>query len=226
MRVHRAVALGLVAACCSTGPDYPRADEVVWERPHRPRREQTLSLPDGARIEYVTGNDGFGYAVSGDPAVPEIRRGSIRCLELSGRVRWSLDEPDRPPIPEPPEPAGAAGGTNPLAGAFYFDPDGPRGPVELAWSEAALAADATRLYVVQFCSLTNGASIVAIDLASGAIGWTSWVRGLGPVIHSRYSNVVAARVVRGALVVFGDEAGGEYVEVFSPDGTMLSTVVR
>src|SRR5436190_12858206 len=147
MCAHRTVALGLVAACCSTGPDYPRADEVAWERPQPPRREQTLSLPDGARIEYVTSNDGFGYAVSGDPSGPEIRRGSIRSVELNGHVRWSLDEPDRPPIPEPPAAAGAADDANPLAGAFYFDPDGPRGPVELAWSEAALAADATRLYV-------------------------------------------------------------------------------
>jgi hypothetical protein len=76
---------------------------------------------------------------------------------------------------------------------------------------------------VQFNRLANGANVVAISLRTGAVAWSNWVHGIGQVTHSRYSNHVEATIEDGALVIYGGEAGGDYVEVFSAQGKRLST---
>ncbi len=81
-----------------------------------------------------------------------------------------------------------------------------------------------RAYVAQYSAIASGASVYGFDLATGKQRWVTPVRGLGPVDHSEYLNHVTLRLVRGALVVFGDEAQGRYIEVFDTEsGSMRST---
>ena len=46
--------------------------------------------------------------------------------------------------------------------------------------------------------------------------------GLGDIVHTRYTNAVCAQWIRGALVVFGHEGAGDFIEVLSRDGALLS----
>jgi hypothetical protein len=87
---------------------------------------------------------------------------------------------------------------------------------------AALAEDGVRLYVAEHSLIATGAHITAYDAATGAKLWSQSVQGIGPIAHSKYANRVTLAVIRGALVVFGNEAAGRYIEVYDPAGKMLS----
>ncbi len=87
----------------------------------------------------------------------------------------------------------------------------------------ALITLGDHLYVAEHGRISSGATLSSFDLASGAKLWSLPVQGLGPVSHSKYSNRVELAVIGGAIVVFGNESSGRYLEVFSPDGRMLST---
>lgn len=91
---------------------------------------------------------------------------------------------------------------------------------------AALVVDigTGAVYLAHYSAIASGATLLAFDLASGAARWTTPVRGLGPVAHSKYSNQVKLQMLRGALVLYGNESAGRYIEVFDPaSGRMLST---
>ncbi len=85
----------------------------------------------------------------------------------------------------------------------------------------ALATDGERLFVVDYCAISSGASVTAYDVARGRFLWTRALYALGPVSHSEYYNDVDVRVdgslgQNGAVVVSGWEAYGKYVEVLDP----------
>ncbi len=93
---------------------------------------------------------------------------------------------------------------------------------------ATVLADAGggAVYLARYSAIASGAAIRAFDLGSGAERWAARVRGLGPIAHSQYANHVVLKRMRGGLVVFGNEAGGRYIEVFdAASGRMLSTRV-
>lgn len=93
-------------------------------------------------------------------------------------------------------------------------------------AEAAMVVDKEKsaLYLVHYGVMSSGATVVALDLGTGQERWTTSVVGLGPIAHSKYSNHVVLKLVRGALVAYGNEAAGRYIEVFDPQtGKMLST---
>jgi hypothetical protein len=209
MRMLVCFAATLVVASCSSNVGHTRAPDVA-SGPSYAGPLMTLELRDGAHIAYSPAYDDFA-------SLTPPQGGVIRCVEATGEIRWA--------IAQPAAQAESATDSNPLAGAFYIDPDQHKKPVELTWGDAAHAADDLHLYRVQFNRLANGANVVALSLRSGDIVWSSWVLGIGQVTHSRYSNQVEARIENGTLVIYGDEAGGDYVEVFSAQGKRLSTKI-
>ncbi len=88
---------------------------------------------------------------------------------------------------------------------------------------AALVTLGDRLYVAEHGRISSGATLSSFELASGAKLWTLPVHGLGPIAHSKYANRVEVATFRGAIVVFGNESSGRYIELFTPEGRMLST---
>jgi hypothetical protein len=77
----------------------------------------------------------------------------------------------------------------------------------------ALVIDGELLFVLSFHRMATGASVHAYELATGVERWESWLTGVGPIAHSRYSAWAEMRVNEGRPVVFGWEDGGRYVEV-------------
>lgn len=88
---------------------------------------------------------------------------------------------------------------------------------------AAMVTLGDRLYIAEHGRISSGANLSSFELASGAKVWTLPVQGLGPISHSKYANRVEVAVIHNAIVVFGNESSGRYIEVFAPDGRMLST---
>jgi outer membrane protein assembly factor BamB len=80
-------------------------------------------------------------------------------------------------------------------------------------ASAALASDATRVYVAQLCGIATGTTVTAFDASTGRQEWRDDLYGVGPVSHSKYSNEVSLRVEGGHVVVSGWESAGKYVEV-------------
>jgi hypothetical protein len=90
-------------------------------------------------------------------------------------------------------------------------------------AEADIAVDKDTVFVAHYCVMSSGATIHALDLATGKARWSTPVKGLGPIDHSKYSNHVVLKLIRGYLVAFGNEAQGRYIEIFDPQsGKMLS----
>lgn len=80
------------------------------------------------------------------------------------------------------------------------------------------------VYLVYACAFTSGADAYAISLAEGSVMWQQSVYGVGPIAHSAYSNDVRLEWHDGVLLVYGDEAMGDYVEALDPsDGRSLVT---
>lgn len=78
---------------------------------------------------------------------------------------------------------------------------------------ASLAASDRTLFVVRYHPFATGASVEALDLASGRTLWTHRLEGCGPVSHSEYFNAVQARAEGRHLAVFGSEIACRYVEL-------------
>lgn len=87
---------------------------------------------------------------------------------------------------------------------------------------AALVAADDRVILVHHSIISSGATAVALDAATGRILWTTDLQALGPVAHSEYLNHVAVELQGGAIVVFGAEAAGRYIEVVDLDGRTTS----
>jgi hypothetical protein len=85
-----------------------------------------------------------------------------------------------------------------------------------AADSAAMLLDSDTLYAALYSELATGGQVVALDARSGTPRWTTELIALGPLHHGKYRNRVQLRLLGGRLVVFGDEAGGRYVEVLDP----------
>jgi hypothetical protein len=93
---------------------------------------------------------------------------------------------------------------------------------------AAFALDADRgvLYVAQFPQISQGATLFALDARDGRELWKTAAKGYPLVGHSQYLNAVELRVSGGALVVFGWESSGKYVETHDlATGKLLSHAI-
>ena len=97
-------------------------------------------------------------------------------------------------------------------------------------NSAALLLHAGKLYAALYSDMAAGCRVLALDAASGDLLWDTPLKGLGPIHHSKYRNRVQLRFIHhwnvpegGRLVIFGQEAGGKYIEVLEPDsGRQLS----
>lgn len=90
-------------------------------------------------------------------------------------------------------------------------------------NSAALLRGADQLYGAFYVDSAPGGHVIALDPTSGETLWAVRLEGIGPILHSKYSNRVQLRFINGWLVVFGDESGGKYIEVLEPKtGRLLS----
>jgi len=78
-------------------------------------------------------------------------------------------------------------------------------------SGAVLAADDGRVFVAFYNRATAGCQLGAFDGATGRPLWSIHLDGIGPILHSKYSNRVQMRMVGGNPTVFGSEAR-RYIE--------------
>jgi hypothetical protein len=68
------------------------------------------------------------------------------------------------------------------------------------------------LYYPEYHPSSSGCTLVAFDLASKKELWKSHLKGIGPIDHTKYRNLVALDFVGGAVKVLGNESAGDYVE--------------
>jgi hypothetical protein len=94
------------------------------------------------------------------------------------------------------------------------------------WASAeggTMTCDDARLFVAQYSPNRAGIVMFALDAASGGILWPARVFSIGWIKeHSLYFQHVTLKIVRGALVLYGNELDRGCIEVFSPDGNRLS----
>jgi outer membrane protein assembly factor BamB len=89
--------------------------------------------------------------------------------------------------------------------------------------DAALVIDAGTLYSARHSDISSGCTLHAFDVQTGREKWVVALTGLGPIAHSKYFNLVQARMMSGRVAVFGWEAAGRYVEVRDAStGAMIS----
>lgn len=89
--------------------------------------------------------------------------------------------------------------------------------------DTALVIDGGTLYSARHSDISTGCTLHAFDVQTGREKWAVALTGLGPIAHSKYFNLVQARVTGGRVVVFGWEAAGRYVEARdAATGAMIS----
>lgn len=80
-----------------------------------------------------------------------------------------------------------------------------------------LASDQDQIYVAKAHRIAAGAHVVAFDRRDGAQRWSSALFGVGPIGHSKYSNLLQTLTVtpRG-VELYAVESGCSYLEVLDP----------
>jgi hypothetical protein len=68
------------------------------------------------------------------------------------------------------------------------------------------------LYYAEYNPHSDGCTVAAYDLADKKELWKTRLKGLGPILHFRYSNAVEMDFFGYALRIYGDESAGKYVE--------------
>jgi hypothetical protein len=69
------------------------------------------------------------------------------------------------------------------------------------------------LYHTVYHPSSSGCRIDAVDLATGKCLWQTNLKGLGPIEHTKYRNLVNLEMPRdGVLRIQGNESAGHYVE--------------
>ena len=75
-----------------------------------------------------------------------------------------------------------------------------------------------RIITVSWNSVASGALVTLIDARNGEVFWQRPATALGGITHTRYLNQVTTAASDDAVVLWGREAGGEYLEVVGFDG--------
>jgi len=79
---------------------------------------------------------------------------------------------------------------------------------------SVFALNGERLFYANYEAESHGGEVVAVDLKSGKVLWTSRLRAADIRSgHSIYSNSVNMEFVGGRVVVYGNETAGKYTEV-------------
>jgi hypothetical protein len=83
----------------------------------------------------------------------------------------------------------------------------------LSWEHTPFFIRDGIIYYPQYRETANGCKWVAFDLVRGRELWTTRLFGIGFVSHSEYTNQIYCKTVGQRIVVYGDEAAGQYVEI-------------
>ena len=59
----------------------------------------------------------------------------------------------------------------------------------------------------------TGCEIRAVDLAEGTTLWSTQLKGVGPVEHSKYRNRINLSLSDGKITIYGNESSGQYIEI-------------
>ncbi len=81
----------------------------------------------------------------------------------------------------------------------------------------AMARTEDRLYATHHSAIASGGHVSSIDMATGRVLWTTRLRALGSIAHDKYRNETQIEVDARGVVVYGNEAQGEYTEILDPD---------
>jgi hypothetical protein len=84
-----------------------------------------------------------------------------------------------------------------------------------SWTVFTRLADT--LYVADFGPISSGCSLFAYDLTNRKGMWRSKLQGIGPTSHSKYGNMINIEMDEGAILVFGNEVHGRYIEYVDPE---------
>jgi len=68
------------------------------------------------------------------------------------------------------------------------------------------------LYYPVFHFSGSGCQVVAYDLKKGKELWNTAVKGIGPVLHSAYRNLITLDVNSDVVSIYGHESFGDYIE--------------
>ena len=61
--------------------------------------------------------------------------------------------------------------------------------------------------------ISTGCEILAVNLKNGKTLWNTPLAGVGPISHSIYRNRINLVVLDGKITVYGNESGGQYIEI-------------
>lgn len=72
------------------------------------------------------------------------------------------------------------------------------------------------LYIANYHPIATGSSLQCFDLKTGKMKWTADVKQI-MASHSEYSNKVVLSMYKNKIIMEGDEASGDYVQIFDAE---------
>lgn len=81
-----------------------------------------------------------------------------------------------------------------------------------AHDETVFTQHGDAVFVADFCPIATGCTVVAYDLRARKELWRCELRGNPPKWHSMYRHQVSISVDGGAVLVYGNESNGRYIE--------------
>jgi hypothetical protein len=73
------------------------------------------------------------------------------------------------------------------------------------------------IYIAEFSPIASGCALIAFDLETRKQLWASRLKAIGPQDHSKYRNSINIEMDDGAIIVFGNEEHGRYIELVDPE---------
>lgn len=93
--------------------------------------------------------------------------------------------------------------------------DGSRYGFEIKYGDPAcdFILKDSLLYIANYHPIATGSSLHCFDLRSGKMKWTADVKQINAA-HSEYMNKVTLSMYKNKIIMEGDEASGDYVQIF------------
>ena len=196
------LSLPIVAACTPTRKVDPKESPV--RSPPEPTRLAAHELPNDDFWRWDHGPEGQSDRWGDSQAQRRMLVTSEGRYELR---ELTIDSPN-------------AHAANTPFGLVHTDPQG-----EIRWvtelsrpfvPTGSMVSTGDRLYATHHCAIASGASVSAVDRASGRVLWTTELEGLGPIGHDKVRNETQIALDARGLVIYGNEAQGQYIEVLDP----------
>ncbi|HEX3147963.1 MAG TPA: hypothetical protein VHR66_07750 [Gemmataceae bacterium] len=81
-----------------------------------------------------------------------------------------------------------------------------------AQKNTSFVVHGTTLFYADYHRMSSGCTLVALDFGTGKQLWKANLKGLGPIEHTKYFNLVTLEVDDVAIKVLSKESAGRYVE--------------